>query len=113
MLPLHHLDSQRAEPKELKSSDDVRRDSAVIIAERQNEPVSNETKDSKKQIKKNIVRSRKLKKGHLKARLLKKPKERQKTIGVGIDEEDSLHVTMDLGGTTIPAEPSKSEIPTS
>ena len=106
MLPLHHLDSQRAEPKELKSSVDLHRDSS----EHQNEPSSIKTKDSKKQIKKNIVRSKKLKKGHLKARQLKKPKERRKNVGVGIDEEDSLHVTMDLGGTTIPAEPTKSEI---
>ena len=83
------------------------------MGERSNEPVSIKNKDSKKQIKKNIVRSKKLKKGHFKARQLKKPKERRKHVGVGIDEEDSLHVTMDLGGTTIPAEPSKSEIPTS
>ena len=82
----------------------------MIIAERQDDHVSIMSKDSEKQIKKNIVKSKKGKKGYLKVRQSKKPKERRKNAGVGIDEEDSLHVTMDLGGTTIPAEPSKSEI---
>ena len=112
MPSLHHLDSQRAKPKELQTSVDLRRDSGVITTELQNAPVSIKTKakDPNTQIKKTIVRTKKLKKGHLKARQSKKSKEKRKNVDVSIDEEDSLHVTMDLGGTTIPAEPSKSEI---
>ena len=110
MLPLQHLDSERAEPKKLNSSVDLSRDSTVITPERQNDHISIMSKNSEKRIKKNKVKSKKVKKGFLKARQSKKPKERRKNVGVGIDEEDSLHVTMDLGGTTIPAEPSKSEI---
>ena len=113
MLPLHHIDSERAEPKDLKSSIDLRTDSAVTTKELQDESASIQTKDRNKQIKKTKVRTKKFKKGHLKVRQSKKSKEKQNNIAVSIDEEDSLHVTMDLGGTTIPAEPSKSDISTS
>ena len=113
ILPLHHIDSERAEPKELKPSMDLRTDSAVIKKELQDESVSIQTKDPNKQIKKTKVKTKKCKKGHLKARQSKKPKEMRKNVGVSIDEEDSLHATMDLGGTTIPAEPSKSDTSTS
>ena len=113
MLPLHHIDSERAEPKDLKSSIDLRTDSTVTRKELQDESVSIQTKDPNKQIKKTKVRTKKFKKGHLKVRQSKKSKEKRKNMAVSMDEEDSLHATMDLGGTTIPAEPSKSDISTS
>ena len=113
MLPLRHIDSERSEPKEMNSSIDLRTDSTVTTKVLPNESVSIQTKDPNKQIEKTKVRTKNFKKGHIKARQSKKLKEKQKNIAVSIDEEDSLHATMDLGGTTIPAEPSKSEISTS
>ena len=43
------------------------------------------------------------------ARVPKKQKDKTLEKDRVIDEEDSLHATTDLGGTTIPAEPVKSE----
>ena len=113
MLSLHHIESERAEPKDPKLPIDLRSDSTVTTKEIQDESASIQTKNPIKQIKQTKVRTKKFKKAHLKARQSKKSKEKRKNMAVSIDEEDSLHVTMDLGGTTIPAEPSKSDISTS
>ena len=71
-----------------------------------NEPKRSNIKQRKV---KTALSNKKCKKNDIKLRSSKKPLNKMQTKHAIIDEEDSLHATMDLGGTTIPAEPSKYE----
>ena len=53
------------------------------------------------------LRNKKSKKEYVKSRTIKKEQDKISVEDTIIEEEDSLHATMDLGGTTIPAEPLK------
>lgn len=58
--------------------------------------------------KKTVFPNKKSKSNYLKSRGSKGRVDKTQTKANIIDEEDSLHATTDLGGTTIPAEPYKS-----
>ena len=70
---------------------------------------SNKSKKALKRSKMmNTIKNRKMrKKIDVKTNVVQKDARKPKAKDVIVEEEDSLHATMDLGGTTIPAEPIK------
>ena len=82
-----------------------------VKIESNQKPTSNQSKKAFKGRKSTTAsRSKKLqKKVHRKVNKVHKEKIEKGTKDVILVEEDSLHATMDLGGTTIPAEPTKND----
>ena len=74
-----------------------------------NAPFDTSKKCTKRTKAKIALAKKKAKKHHIISRAPKKQKNNIPDKDRVIDEEDSLHATTDLGGTTIPAEPLKSE----
>ena len=70
---------------------------------------SNKSKKALKRSKMmNTIKNRKMrKKIDVKTNVVQKDARKPKAKDIIVEEEDSLHATMDLGGTTIPAEPIK------
>ena len=67
-------------------------------------------KSMKRNTTKTVFKTKNSGKAHVKSRKYKKVDDKIEAKENTLEEEDSLHATMDLGGTTIPAEPLKSEI---